>query len=113
MCSLHNNGRENYEKETNFFMVVVLMLASYPISQAKAAKTGITTIDFGKVYKNYDLDGDGKKDSLKVVATYPKGNEHETGYLTIYTNNKKVFSKTIWSVLVCGFGNSWHRRELN
>ena len=65
-------------------MVVVLVLASYPISQAKAAKTGITTIDFGKVYKNYDLDGDGKKDSLKVVATYPKGNEHETGYLTIY-----------------------------
>lgn len=95
MCEMHKQGGERkiMKKKLALFMVAVLMLVACPISQAKAANTGITTIQFGKVYKNFDLDGDGKKDSFKVTTSYPKGDQYGSGILSIYVNNKKVFSQ--------------------
>lgn len=63
-------------------------------SATKAASAGITRVDEDAVYTDFDLDGDGEKDSFYIETSYGSEDECDyTGTLKVYVNDKKVFSQ--------------------
>ncbi|MDO5391240.1 MAG: hypothetical protein Q4F24_09160 [Eubacteriales bacterium] len=66
-------------------MVLSIMLMKTPV---KAATSGVTTLQTNKTYQSYDLDGDGKKDSIQMRTS-------QSGYkmlASVYVNGKKVYN---------------------
>lgn len=63
-------------------------------STTKAASAGITRVDEDAEYTDFDLDGDGEKDSFYIETSYGSEDECDyTGTLKVYVNDKKVFSQ--------------------
>lgn len=63
-------------------------------SATKAASAGITRVDEDAEYTDFDLDGDGEKDSFYIETSYGSEDECDyTGTLKVYVNDKKVFSQ--------------------
>lgn len=71
--------------------VLAMILMKTPV---KAAVPGVTALQTNKTYKSYDLDGDGKKDSIQM-KTYWSGYSLRA---SIYVNGKNVYSmpKNYW-----------------
>ena len=70
-------------------IMAVMMMGILISSNASLAKDGITTLKKNKVYKAYDVTGDGKADKIKVISKTKKKNDMNT--MKIMINGKQAF----------------------
>lgn len=72
--------------------VMAALFVALTANSSIYAKFSAKTVGQDKVYKKYDLDGDGKKD--KVKYTVDKKNNY-VSYVAVYVNNKVVISQNV------------------
>ena len=70
-------------------IIAVLMMGILISSNTSLAKDGVTTLKKNKVYKAYDVTGDGKADKIKVISKTKKKNDMNT--MKIMINGKQAF----------------------
>lgn len=72
----------------------IILLSTLHTKQIKAANIGIYTIEQNKEYKNYDITGDGKKDTILIQGTCTSGNEDEPyNVLKVIINGKTALTR--------------------
>ncbi len=90
-CVNFERRKENMTEKITGFLKIFLLTCVFIVGMSlntKAATPKVATLPIGQTYKMFDLDNDGKKDSIKMVV----GNG---GYITkgyIYINGVKVYT---------------------